>query len=276
MGPIAADPDRLQQIVWNLLSNAIKFTGPGGRVEVSAAPDPERSDVVVLSVKDTGIGFDRETATHLFERFRQGDSGPTRQYGGLGLGLGIVRDLVELHGGTVTAHSAGDHCGAEFVVRLPMRQAMDAEPAVASMPDAAPLLRGVCVLAVDDDPASLEFVRSSLEMHGAVVITACGASDARERITRHPPDVLVSDLKMADVDGLQLIRDVRELDARSGRRTPALALTALARADDRRRALAAGYQMHVAKPVDPLELAAAVERLAADRRNPLVPQSDVA
>jgi signal transduction histidine kinase/CheY-like chemotaxis protein len=263
VGPIAADPDRLQQIVWNLLSNAIKFTPPGGEVQVRVVPDDQ---FVRVSVADTGIGFEAETLEHLFERFRQGDSSTTREYGGLGLGLGIVRHLVELHGGTVAAHSAGRDKGSEFVVRLPMRQAESFEPEITPPPHEAPLLRGISVLVVDNDPADLDFARSSLEQYGAVVRTASTAREARDRFQREPPDVLLSDLRMPDEDGLDLIRGIRQLEGPAGRRTPAAALTALVRSDDRREALNAGYQMHVAKPIDPLELASAVERLA--RRGP--------
>jgi CheY-like chemotaxis protein len=221
---------------------------------------------VRLIVSDTGIGFSPDVATHLFERFRQGDSSTTRQHGGLGLGLGIVRHVVELHGGTVTACSAGENRGSTFEVRLPARawEAPLVEPMNLAAP--APSLRGVTVLVVDDDVNALEYVRATLEQYGAVVVTASSAREAKARFKREPPDVFVSDLVMPDEDGLQLIRDIRQLDRASGRITPAAALTALARTDDRRRALTAGYQMHVAKPVDPSELVSAVERLAHPQR----------
>lgn len=259
IGPISADSDRLQQIVWNLLSNAIKFTSVGGRVIVEVAP---RGQDVCIAVVDNGTGFTPDTASHLFERFRQGDSSTTRQFGGLGLGLGIVRHLVEAHGGTVRAASEGLHRGARFEVRLPLRPAEEYVADVAPPRELSPLLRGISVLVVDDDPAALDFARASLEQFGAVVTTAATASEARERFVREPPDVLLSDLKMPGGDGLQLIRMVRELDAARGRTTPAAALTALARTEDRRQALSAGFQMHVTKPIDPFELAVAVEQLA--------------
>jgi signal transduction histidine kinase len=259
IGPVAADPDRLQQIVWNLLSNAIKFTPSGGNVLVRVAP---RDHHVCIAVTDNGIGFAPDTALHLFERFRQGDSSRTRPYGGLGLGLGIVRHLVEAHGGTVKALSEGPTRGATFEVYLPLQPAKDYVPEVVPSGESAPLLRGITVLVVDDDPEALDFARSSLEQYGAVVTTASTVQEARERIRRAPPDVLLSDLKMPGEDGLRLIREVRELDALHGRKTPAAALTALARSDDRRSALSAGFQMHVAKPIDPFELAVAVEQLA--------------
>jgi signal transduction histidine kinase/CheY-like chemotaxis protein len=263
IGPIAADPDRLQQIVWNLLSNAIKFTPAGGRVHVGVA---RRDHYVCLSVSDTGVGFQADTASHLFERFRQGDSSSTREYGGLGLGLGIVRHLVEAHGGTVEARSAGPNQGAEFEILLPLSPVEEyVAEAPISLPNPAPLLRGISVLVVDDDQSSLDFARSSLELFGAVVRTASSAREARERFAHDPPDVLLSDLKMPEQDGFQLISDLRRLDKARGRNTPAVALTALARAEDRRMALNAGFQMHIAKPIDPVELAVTVEQLAHRR-----------
>jgi signal transduction histidine kinase len=260
IGPIEVDPDRLRQVVWNLVSNAVKFTPHGGRITVSLTTE---RDQLRLDVTDTGIGLTPEVAAHLFERFRQGDASSTRQFGGLGLGLGIVRHIVELHGGTVRAYSAGEQRGSTFTVCIPIKAATTYEPAVETAGvEPVPTLRGVTVLAVDDDPHALDFVRSTLEQYGALVVTAGSAREARERFTRERPDVLVSDLIMPDVDGLELIRQIRALDERAGRVTPAAALTALARSDDRRRALNAGYQMHVSKPVDPQELATVVERLA--------------
>ena len=262
--PIAADPDRLQQVVWNLVSNAIKFTQTGGHVDVRLT---STADELRLTVSDNGLGFPPDIATHLFERFRQGDSSSTRPYGGLGLGLGIVRHVVELHGGTVTAMSAGEHKGSTFEVRLPIRpwDATVAEPP--RLEARAPSLRGVTVLVVDDDEHARDFVRATLEQYGAVVVTAASAREAKARFKREPPDVMVSDLMMPDEDGLELIREIRQLDREAGRMTPAAALTALARADDRRRALSAGYQMHAAKPVDPSELVSIVERLARPLRS---------
>jgi signal transduction histidine kinase/CheY-like chemotaxis protein len=257
--PIAADPDRLQQVVWNLLSNAIKFTPSGGDVTIRLTSD---ANDLRLTVTDTGIGFNPDIAAHLFERFRQGDASTTRQHGGLGLGLGIVRHVVELHGGTVTAASAGPNRGSTFEVCIPIRPwtAPLAEPPRAEAP--APSLRGIQVMVVDDDKEAREFARTTLEQYGAIVVTASTAEEAKARFRRQPPDVFVSDLVIPDEDGLQLIRDIRELEHVTGRVTPAAALTALARSDDRRRALSAGYQIHMAKPIDPSELVSAVERLA--------------
>ena len=260
--PIAADADRLKQVVWNLLSNAIKFTPSGGAVHVHAGAT---SDEVRLTVRDTGIGFSPGVAAHLFERFRQGDSSSTREHGGLGVGLGIVRHVVELHGGGVTASSGGEDMGSTFEVRFPIRSvdAVVAQPARSA--PAAPSLRGVTVLIVDDDPEQLEFVRNTLERHGAIVVTTSSPKEAKARFRHDPPDILLSDLVLRGSDGLSLIRDIRQLDQESGRATPAGALTALARTEDRRRALSAGYQVHVAKPAAPSELVSTVEWLARTR-----------
>jgi signal transduction histidine kinase/DNA-binding NarL/FixJ family response regulator len=261
IGPMSADPDRLQQVVWNLVSNAIKFTPAGGHVDVTLERD---EGYMRLAVRDTGVGFTPSVAKHLFQRFRQGDSSSTREYGGLGLGLGIVRYVIELHGGTVRATSAGENTGSVFEVRLPIR-ATDAAAIEAPLPArTAPSLRGVSVLVVDDDPEALQFVRTTLEQYGAIVVTASSAKEARDRFRREPTDIVLSDVVMPHEDGLQLIRDIREIDNRIGRHTPAAALTALARTDDRRRVLGAGFEVHVAKPIDPDELVSTVERLAED------------
>jgi signal transduction histidine kinase/CheY-like chemotaxis protein len=260
IAPLSADPGRLQQVVGNLVSNAIKFTPSGGRVDVHLTSEAGQ---MCLSVRDSGVGFSPEVAAHLFERFRQGDGSSTRQYGGLGLGLGIVRHVIELHGGTVTASSAGENTGSLFEVRFPIRAP---DVPIIDTPRPArevPSLRGVSVLVVDDDPQALDFVRATLERYGAIVVTAGSAKEARDRFQREPTDVLLSDVLMPHEDGLQLIREIREIDDRYGRHTPAAALSALARTEDRRRALGAGYEMHVAKPIDPDELVSTVERLAA-------------
>jgi len=258
---IAADPDRLKQVVWNLVSNAIKFTPAGGSIEVRLE---STATEIRLTVSDTGIGFDPQVAAHLFERFRQGDSSSTREHGGLGLGLGIVRHVVELHGGTVTASSHGENTGSAFCVRLPLRPWNAPIEEAPQLAPEEPSLRGISVMVVDADAVNLEWLRSSLEQYGAVVVTARSAQEAKDRFKREPPDVFVSDLLMPDGDGLQLIRDIRQLDRASGRITPAAALTALARNGDRRSALTAGYQMHLAKPVDPSELVSSIERLASE------------
>jgi CheY-like chemotaxis protein len=258
----------MKQVVWNLLANAVKFTPRAGAIAVKVTA----ADQVSITVRDTGIGFPPEVAAHLFERFRRGDASTTREHGGLGLGLGIVRHVVELHGGRVFAYSGGENAGSTFEVRLPMRLlAAAAEPL--TLPAPQPALRGVSVLVVDNDPQQLAFVRDTLELQGAVVATASSPKEARARFRRDPPDVLLSDLVLNGDDGLSLIRDIRSLDVKTGRNTPACALTALARTEDRRRALSAGFQVHVAKPAAPTELVKTVEWLARARANVPAPRN---
>ena len=259
---IAADAVRLKQVVWNLVSNAIKFTPRGGSITVRLEA---RAGDMHLTVSDTGVGFNADVARHLFERLRQGDSSSTRRHGGLGLGLGIVRHVVELHGGSVTASSGGEGAGSTFEVRIPMR-VMDAAIAP-SPPVNEPSLRGVTVLVVDSDPLQLAWLRETLERQGAVVVTTSSTQEVKARVKRDPPDVLVSDLVLSGGDGLSLIRDIRQLGLESGGAIPACALTALARTEDRRRALSAGFQAHVAKPAAPSEIVKTVEWLARARDN---------
>jgi CheY-like chemotaxis protein len=215
-------------------------------------------------VRDTGIGFKPEVAAHLFQRFRQGDSSTTREFAGLGLGLGIVRHIVELHGGTVAASSGGDQQGSTFEVRLPSRAGEEQPPAPPAVAARVASLAGVSVLVVDDDPQALDFVRVALEQSGARVSTALSAREARESFARERPTVIVSDVMMPGEDGLQFMREIRRLEAPTTHPTPAAALSALVRREDRRRIFNAGYQMHVAKPIDPSELVLTVQRLAAE------------
>ena len=267
VGPVRGDASRLQQIVWNLLSNAIKFTGRGGRVQ--AALELVNSHVEII-VSDTGEGIRPEFLPFVFERFRQADASTTRRHSGLGLGLAIVKQLVELHGGTVRAHSPGANQGATFIVALPLMvvhgraEPERAHPRVAataapSLPQ--PSLRGLRVLVVDDEPDARELVARLLEHRGATVRCAATASEAIAAFQSFRPNVLISDIGMPVEDGYQLIRKIRALEA-SGAHTPALALTAFARSEDRTRAMLAGFQMHVAKPVEPAELVATVASLA--------------
>jgi PAS domain S-box-containing protein len=267
-GPVPGDPGRLQQITWNLLTNAIKFTPPGGRVEVRLA---HCGDHVELVVKDTGSGIPAEFLPHVFERFRQADSSTTRAHGGLGLGLAIVRHLVEAHGGTVSADSAGPGLGSSFTVSLPLAQSRlrprEPQAARAAPRVSAPLpgmisLEGVSVLVVDDDPDTLEVVKQLLEQAGASVQVAGSAAEALATLRRVRPDVLLSDIGMPGQDGYELIRQIRALDQEEGGRTPAAALSAFAHPDHLHQAYAAGYQLFLAKPIEPAELTAAVARLA--------------
>jgi len=258
---ISADPNRLQQVVWNLLSNAIKFTPRGGRVEVALKPVDSNMEIIVT---DSGEGIAPEFLPHIFERFRQADSSASRSHGGLGLGLSIVRHLVEMHGGTVRVHSEGIGCGAQFTVTLPVSPVHP--PAVTEPKDGAGRgeasalsLKGIRVLVVDDEADSRELVRVVLEKSHAQVTTAASGAEALRELEHRSSDVLLSDIGMPGLDGYQFIRAVRE----RGNVVPAAALTAFARSDDRRRAMLAGYQLHVAKPVDPSELVAIVASLAA-------------
>jgi signal transduction histidine kinase/ActR/RegA family two-component response regulator len=265
-GSIHGDGDRLQQVVWNLVSNAIKFTPRAGRVDVQLS---RANAHVELQVRDSGQGIRPEFLPHVFERFRQADSSSTRAHGGLGLGLAIVRHLVEMHGGTVEARSDGEGRGAAFVVHLPIRPVRAAEPPAAGVPP-PPLagaarpedLTGVRVLVVEDDAESRSLLESMLARLGAEVEVAASAGEALAAVQRHTPDVLLSDIEMPGEDGYSLIRRIRALPSQEGSRLPAAALTAYARTEDRIAALSAGFQFHLSKPVAAGELAAVVASLA--------------
>jgi CheY-like chemotaxis protein/anti-sigma regulatory factor (Ser/Thr protein kinase) len=266
VSPVSADPERLQQVVWNLLSNAVKFTGRGGAIELRIG---DVDGQVEISVRDTGIGITPEFLPHLFERFRQADASTTREHGGLGLGLSIARQLVEMHGGTIDAASEGAGRGSTFRVRLPAiapADAHDDEPVMVRIADDAsaarlPELHGVRVLAVDDDRDALQMLREILQSAGAHVSTADSAQAALDAIDAVHPDVLVSDVGMPRMDGFDLIARIRSSPKAAVRGLPAVAVTAYARSEDRARALRAGYQMHLSKPIDPAELLAAVASL---------------
>jgi CheY-like chemotaxis protein/anti-sigma regulatory factor (Ser/Thr protein kinase) len=262
--PVLGDEDRLQQVVWNLLSNAIKFTPRGGRVSVDVVQIESR---VQIRVRDTGRGIRPEFLPHVFERFRQADAATTRDHGGLGLGLAIVRHITELHGGTVAVESEGEGRGAVFTVELPIHPvALPAGPRPApgdgAAEDSAHRLDGVRVLVVDDEADARELLSELLRESGAQVRAAASADEAIAAIEEARPDVLVSDIGMPGEDGYALIRRVKAYERERGLRIPAVALTAYARDEDRRRALRAGYETHVAKPVDGDELGAAIANLA--------------
>ncbi|MET0623818.1 MAG: ATP-binding protein, partial [Pyrinomonadaceae bacterium] len=266
---VSGDPVRLQQIVWNLLSNAIKFTPRGGRVQVRMERVNSHIEVAVV---DTGAGIAPEFLPHVFDRFRQADQRTTRRHGGLGLGLAIVRHLVELHGGSVRAESEGEGRGSTFTVMLPVAPVYANDPAQERVHPAArdtlpafecpDRLDGLRVLVVDDEPDTREMLKAGLEHCGANVTTVGSAAEAFALIVGEPPHVIISDIGMPEEDGYDLIRKVRKLPAEGGGRVPAIALTAYARAEDRMQALRAGYQMHVPKPVELVELAAVAASLA--------------
>ena len=268
-GPISGDPGRLQQVVWNLLSNAIKFTPKDGRVQVLL----ERvNSHIEISVADTGVGIKPEFIPHLFERFRQGDASTTRKYGGLGLGLSIVKNLVELHGGTVRVKSAGQDQGTTVTVYLPLtvvhrstgigERLHPRSPNLTAPGVGDQELAGLTVLVVDDQPDARDLVRRVLEDCAAHVLTAGTVDEALALVERRKPDVLISDIGMPGADGFELLRRLRTLGSDRGGKVPAIALTAFARSEDRTRALRAGFLVHVSKPVDPSELVATVASVA--------------
>ncbi len=269
-GPVLGDSDRLQQIVWNLLSNASKFTPKRGRIQVCLQRINSHVEIVVT---DTGQGISAEFLPYVFERFRQADSSITRSFGGLGLGLAIVRQLVELHGGTVHADSPGEGQGATFTVKLPLMavepKAIEPErvhPGVGgSVPfEYSPRLDKLRILIVDDDADVRDLLTYMLEVCGAEVMAAASADEAISALTESstPIDILISDIGMPDEDGYALLRRVRALEPENGGGIPAIALTAYARTQDRRAALLAGFQSHVAKPVEAAELIAVIANLA--------------
>ncbi len=265
-GPVSGDPTRLQQVVWNLLANAVKFTPRDGWVEVRL----ERAGTQVqVEVRDSGQGVKAEMLPHLFERFFQADSTSTRTHGGLGLGLAIVRHLVELHGGTASAHSAGEGQGATFTVRLPVlavRMGPSSPerpgPQAAWKPAPGAGIRGLRVLVVDDEADAREMLALVLAQGGALVTAVGSVREALDALEAGQPDVLVSDVDMPEEGGYALIQQVRARSRERGGQVPAVALTAHARAEDRTRILAAGFQMHAPKPIDPDELAAVIQSLA--------------
>ena len=260
---LSGDPERLHQILWNLLSNAIKFTPRGGRVSVSLAPGDRAA---ILTVSDTGRGIHPDFLPHVFERFRQADASSTRAHGGLGLGLAIVRHLVELHGGTVSARSSGEGQGATITVRLPFGLPVAPERPVPEASAGQPRvdLSGLRLLVVDDEPDTREMLSSALEAHGAEVVMLADAEQALHWLGSSRADLLVSDVAMPRMDGCALIREIRRRDAGPGA-MPAVAVSAFARPEDRRRALEAGFQDYLTKPVEPEVLVAAVAALVRPR-----------
>jgi PAS domain S-box-containing protein len=267
---ISGDPHRLQQVIWNLLSNAVKFTPNDGRVDVIVRR--KNSDVEIV-VKDTGVGIPQDFLPHVFERFRQADASTTRKYGGLGLGLSIVKQLIELHGGSIQVSSDGVGQGSTFHVLLPTSlSSPDSRPGI-SLPVSGPTafvaeisLKGLVILVVDDEPDSLWLVKRLLTECHATVLTANSADAGHQVLSSDKPDLLISDIGMPEKDGYQFIREVRSRPSDKGGQIPAIALTAFARSEDRTRAMLAGYQVHLAKPIEPQELVLTVASLAGMMR----------
>jgi CheY-like chemotaxis protein/two-component sensor histidine kinase len=261
IGPMAGDPARLQQVVWNLLSNALKFTPKGGRIRVTLRRIDSQVEIVV---EDDGAGIRSDFLPHVFDRFQQADASRARRFGGLGLGLSIVKNLLQFHGGTVRADSEGEGRGATFTVTLPLvaPPALREEAlALVEWTDVSAegvSLKGIRVLVVEDEPDGAEFVKQLLENYGAVVVIATAAREALERFSAARPDILISDIGLPGMDGYQLLELVRQKKAADGGGIPAIALTAFARSEDRRRALLAGYQAHLPKPIESAELVATV------------------
>jgi signal transduction histidine kinase/CheY-like chemotaxis protein len=260
--PVSGDPGRLQQVMWNLLSNAVKFTLKGGRVQVSVQ---RVNSHVEIMVSDTGEGIRADLLPYIFDRLRQDDRSAGRPHSGLGIGLTLVRHLVELHGGSVFAESPGEGQGATFVVKLPLmiadvRQEPIAHQAKPVFSDLS--LAGVRVIVVDNDPAAVDLIAEVLTRAGGDVRGCASAEVALSTLGQWRPDVLVSDIEMPGLDGHALIRKVRALAPEQGGKTPAVALTAFSRPEDRIRSLMAGFSIHVSKPVDPAELTAIVASLA--------------
>ncbi|BAY37037.1 two-component hybrid sensor and regulator [Nostoc sp. NIES-2111] len=265
IGQVMGDSARLQQVVWNLLSNAVKFTPNGGKIEVRLE---KVNDYAQIVVSDTGKGISPEFLPYVFDYFRQADSSSTRKFGGLGLGLAIVRKIVEIHGGTVIAQSLGEEQGATFTVRLPMLPEEDVsgnyeEYQSASLQNNSLQLLGIKTLVVDDDADSRDFLAFILEQEGAEVSLATSALEALQLLPEIKPDVLVSDISMPDMDGYTLMRQIRMWAKEQGGEIPAIALTAFARQYDREQALQAGYQLHLPKPLNAEELIAAVAKLVS-------------
>jgi PAS domain S-box-containing protein len=269
-GPITGDPNRLQQVLWNLLTNAVKFTPKGGRIQVFLR---RVNSHIEISVVDSGQGISAEFLPHLFTRFSQADTSIARKHGGLGLGLALVKSLVELHGGTVKASSEGEAQGAKFVVSLPLTAVYrdDIEPTLTPAPATAasgsnPDLHGFHVLVVDDEADARGLIQHILKKCNATVTTAASAAEGIAAVKQHHPDMILSDIGMPVEDGYEFLAKLRQLSDAEGGDTPAVALTAFARSEDRRRALMAGFQMHLPKPIEAAELLAVASNICTASR----------
>jgi CheY-like chemotaxis protein/two-component sensor histidine kinase len=270
VGPVRGDPIRLQQVLWNLLSNSVKFTPTGGRIKVIL----ERVDShVEIAVDDSGIGIDPDFLPFVFDRFRQADAGVSRRHGGLGLGLSIVKKLVELHGGSVKATSPGKDQGATFTVALPLFHLRTGDERSPGTSTSGPLqeielprLDDVGILLVDDDLDGCELVSTMLGLRGAHVHSVASGQEALQILAQRKFDLILSDIGMPDMDGYEFIRELRKTEQERSKWTPAIAVTAYARSEDRQRSLLYGYQMHMAKPLEAPELIAAVASLKRSMR----------
>jgi CheY-like chemotaxis protein len=262
VGPVTGDPARLQQVIWNLLSNAVKFTPKGGSVQVTFQQAESSAEIVI---RDTGIGILADFLPHVFERFRQAESAVTRSHRGMGLGLAIVRHLIELHGGTVTAASEGENQGATFTIRLPL--AAVTQHTLASTADYKKaddgMLNGIRILLVEDEPDARELIALALRSSGADVEAVDSAGNALHRLQSFAPDVLLSDIGLPVQSGYDLIRTVRALSSEMNK-VPAIALTAFATETDRQMSLSAGFHAHLAKPVEPGHLIETIKSLIND------------
>jgi CheY-like chemotaxis protein len=263
--PVAGDPARLQQVMWNLLSNALKFTPTGGRVRVTLRRSGSEAEIVV---EDNGAGIRPDFLPHMFDRFQQADASRARRFGGLGLGLSIVKNLVQFHGGRVSAASEGEGRGARFTVALPLATP-PLSPEEASTPvqsseaiEDGVSLAGIRVLVVEDEADAAAFLKQLLENQGAAVVVAPSAGEALDVLETTQLDILISDIGLPGMDGYQLLEEVRRREAADGGGVPAIALTAFARVEDKMRALRTGYQAHIAKPVESAELVATVASFA--------------
>jgi len=275
IGQVSGDPSRLQQVFWNLLSNAVKFSGRGGNIRVSLH---QNNSLVDVSVADDGEGIRPDFLPQVFDRFHQADSSTTRRHGGLGLGLSIVKQLVELHGGCVRAQSPGEGLGSTFTATLPLAPVESAaapalkprntDPRIDHGSEASdePQLTGLSVLMVDDDPDARLMIQRLLEDRGARVRIAGSVAEALDKMREEKPDLVVTDIGMPIEDGYVLIRKIRALQPSEGGAVPAIALTAYARVEDRMKTMLAGFQMHVAKPVEPAELTTIIASLAGRRQ----------
>ncbi|MBE9208917.1 response regulator [Nostoc sp. LEGE 06077] len=264
--PVLGDQNRLQQVVWNLLSNAVKFTPQDGQIEVQLQQTNSQVEIIV---RDTGVGIKTDFLPYVFERFRQADGSTTREYGGLGLGLAIARHLVELHGGTVQADSEGEGKGATFTLKLPVmlnRESINTAPIKAVEPKNLHRLKGVRVLVVDDETDARDIIAAILIPEGAEVHTCGSAAEALKEVWEWKPTVILSDIGMPQEDGYDFMRKVRQWEMEVGVHIPAIAVTAFVQEEDRLKAIAAGYQTHIPKPIEPTHLATVVANLIADMK----------